>query len=492
MNISKALKEARQLVAEDVIAMCNTAKQLEDSGNYIDATRAMDKWWQGIGVRPDVDHLPANKKASILSRIGALSGWIGSTQQIAGSQEKAKDLISEAANLFEAIKDHHNWAETRSDLAVCYWREGAFDEARVVLDDVLIHNFKLSPELEGKILLRSLNVEISTCHYSRALDFINRAAPLIEKYGNDLLLGKFYFHQALVFHNRGEDENKPNYVNLAIRGYFQATAHYKKASHERYMAMTENNTGNAHRLLGDFTNAHLHLDEALKMYSELKDKGRAALVYDNKARVFIAQNQLRDAELAAFTSVNMLKEGGEHATLAESLTTLGMVLSRGGNVDDAVRTFIEAKETALIVGDKESAGNAVLTYIEELQSELTPVVFRSLYLEADELLSDSPKISTFNRLQSIARKQFEAGNSESFLKNEKYFSWKNFSLPDAIHAYERGLILKALNETGGRMTKAAVLLGVSHQSLSMILHQRHMDLQQYRISRKPRNSLKKS
>jgi tetratricopeptide (TPR) repeat protein len=322
------------------------------------------------------------------------------------------------------------------------------------------------------------------------MSYINKAAPLIEECGNNLLLGKLYFHRALVFHNRGDDENKPHYITLAIKGYEQASTHYKKAKHNQYVAVSENNTGNAYRLLKDFPNCHLHLDEALRIYDKLKDKGRAARVYDNKAWAFIAEGNLADAELAALTSVNMLRKGDEKSILAESLTTLGVVLSRGGNIDEAISSFTDAKETALRVGDMESAGNAVLTQLEELQANLTSIVVRSLYLEADELLKNSPKKSTISRLQSIARKQFETGNPESVLKREKYFNWKNFSLPEAVHSYERALILKALNESGGRITKAAGLLGVSHQSLSQIMHKRHKDLQQYSVRRRRRSGLK--
>jgi Na+-transporting NADH:ubiquinone oxidoreductase subunit NqrA len=46
--------------------------------------------------------------------------------------------------------------------------------------------------------------------------------------------------------------------------------------------------------------------------------------------------------------------------------------------------------------------------------------------------------------------------------------------------------LKALNDAGGRVTKAAQLLGMPHQSLSIILHNRHKELKQYCMQRKPR------
>ena len=485
MNSLKTLKRSKQTAAEHIITLCDNARQLEDAGEYTDAARALEGWWEGIGVRPEVDDLPAGEKAAVLSRVGALSGWLGSMQQVPASQERAKDLISEAANLFEAIDDRQNWAETRSDLAVCYWREGAFDEARVILDDVLESEPDLPAELHGKILLRSVNVEISTKRYEKGLYTINRAASLIEDTGSDLLRGKFYFHRALILRSVAENENNHRYFISAIADYGFARIYYEKAKHNRYAAMAENNLGNVYRLLEDFPKAHLHLDSALQAYVKLKDKGRAALVYDNKARTFIAEGNLSDAELAAITSVNMLREGGENATLAESLTTLGVVMSRGGNLTEAINSFVEAKETALMVGDSESAGNAVLTQIEELQPDLTPMVFRSLYLEADELLKNSPKINTVSRLQKIARKHFEMSE-----KAESSFNWENFLLPEAVRVYEGEIILKALNETRGRVTRAAQLLGVSHQNLSGILHQRHKELKQYCVRRKSRTESK--
>src|ERR1700733_1577866 len=105
MNISKRLKAAESAVFSDVVEVCNNAKRLEDAGEYKDAAQSMGEWWQGIGIRPDLKDLSSGKRAAILSRIGALSGWLGSMQQVPGSQEKAKDLISESANLFEAIHD---------------------------------------------------------------------------------------------------------------------------------------------------------------------------------------------------------------------------------------------------------------------------------------------------------------------------------------------------------------------------------------------------
>lgn len=485
MKISKRLKAA-EIEVLDIIDVCEKAKYLEDSGEYAEAMHVMSHWWKGIGERPDVEELSPGKRAHILSRVGSISGWLGSMQQVPGAQERSKDLISEGANIFESIHEHENWAEARSDLAVCYWREGAFDEARIILQDVTCSGLISSSELKAKILLRLVTVEISTKHFETSANLLGQIEILLKNTKNSLLSGKFFFYRAFTSRSQGEEKDSQDLLVSAIKDYSRAALFYKKIKHDLFSANVENNLGNVYRLLRDYKNAHLHFDQAISMYLDLGDRLNAALVYENKAQAFLAQEELEQAEIAACSSVDIVRDGDEKSVLTESLTTLGVVLSRGGNVDYAVSIFQEAKETALSVGDAEGAGDAVLTQLEELYKEFTPIVFRNLYLEADDLLKNSPKISNVDRLQKIAKKQFEIGNRASLLKNEKYFDWVGFCLPNAVHAYEKDLILKALNEAEGRLTRAAKLLGVSHQSLSLILHQRHKDLQEFRIVRKPR------
>src|SRR4030095_2295678 len=87
--------------------------------------------------RPETIGLEENSKAELLLRSGTLTGWLGRAKQILGAQEVAKDLISESAALFESLGLPEKVAEARVDLAICYWREGGLDEARVPLKLVL-------------------------------------------------------------------------------------------------------------------------------------------------------------------------------------------------------------------------------------------------------------------------------------------------------------------------------------------------------------------
>src|SRR5258707_7473987 len=116
---------------QDAGAKCRAAKALASAGDYEAAREALGGLWGGIGVRPQIEDLAEKDQAEVLLRAGALSGWLGSSSQVPGAQGFAKDLISDSIRVIEALDDQATDAAAPSDLALCYWREGAMDESRV-------------------------------------------------------------------------------------------------------------------------------------------------------------------------------------------------------------------------------------------------------------------------------------------------------------------------------------------------------------------------
>src|SRR5215207_9012318 len=138
---------------------CRLAKELEDIGNYEAARQAMSELWSQVGQPPVLGSLSPETAAEVLLRSGVLTGWIGSVKQIEGSQEAAKNLLSVSISRFEALKDEQKIAEAQTELGYCYWREGAFDEARVVLNQAITRLSDEDNDLKAVALLRLAMVE---------------------------------------------------------------------------------------------------------------------------------------------------------------------------------------------------------------------------------------------------------------------------------------------------------------------------------------------
>lgn len=138
--------------------------------------------------RPQIAGLNLSATAEVLLRVGTLTGWLGSSNQTAGAQEHAKNLITESIRIFESQLYTKKILEGQTEIAYCYWREGAYDEARIILKGV-IEGLATDSELKAKAVLRSAIVECSDNCYSNALCTLLEYAALFEKINNHTLKG---------------------------------------------------------------------------------------------------------------------------------------------------------------------------------------------------------------------------------------------------------------------------------------------------------------
>jgi tetratricopeptide (TPR) repeat protein len=129
----------------------------------------MGDLWKRVEERPVLEGLDQATSALVLLRAGSLTGWIGSSRQIEGSQETARNLITESITIFEELNLPTKRSEAQIDLAYCYWREGRFDDARVYLQEALARAIDLDPETRALGILRSGIVEQSTKRLHDAL-----------------------------------------------------------------------------------------------------------------------------------------------------------------------------------------------------------------------------------------------------------------------------------------------------------------------------------
>jgi CheY-like chemotaxis protein/tetratricopeptide (TPR) repeat protein len=461
---------------------CQLAKQLEEVGNYEAAREAMGELWQGVDHRPVLNGLDQVTAAEVLLRAGVLTGWIGSSRQIEGAQEKAKNLISESITIFEALGDTEKIAEAQMEIGYCYWREGAFNEARDLLHEALRRLADSHSEVKAITLLRLALVERTSLKLNDALRLHMQAAPLFEASSNHTIKGRFHNEYAQVLRKLGSAEGRTDYIDRALIEYAASSYHFEQSGHMRYQACVENNLGFLFGTIKRFREAHEHLDRAQALFTRLRDKVHIAQVDETRARVLLEERRIAEAEKFARGAVCTLETGGEQSLYAEALITHGMVLARLGRYQQAHLTLQNAVIVAQNAGDTESAGQANLTIIEELGEQLTTHDLGHTFEQALDFLSASKHPTNKDRLLSCARRVlFLIGVLPSPL------SWENFSLAEALRRYEGHIIERALKDANGIVTRAAHLLGFKHHS-SLInrLNSRHRELLSARTPIEPR------
>jgi CheY-like chemotaxis protein len=444
----------------------------------------MGELWPRVGERPVLDELDEVRAAEVLLRVGTLTGWLGSTRQIEGTQETAKNLISESITRFKALREEKKAAEALTELGPCYWREGAFDDARVVFQEALKHFSNEDGDLKAVSLLRSAAIEKLTNRLSDALHLLVEAVPLFDTSKNHTIKGRFHNEYAQVLRKLSAAEHRNDYIDRALIEYEAASYHFEQAGHARYQACVENNLGFLFGTIKNFTQAHEHLDRAQALFTSMKDSVHTAQVDDTRARVLLAEGRINEAEKIVRSAVQVLERGGEQSLLAEALTTHGVILARMGSHKVARLTLQRAVEVAQNAGDLEAAGLAALTIFEELSEHLQSHDLSATYDRAAELLSKSENQETKDRLLAVSRRVLFLISS---LPSPP--TWKGFNFYDAVLRFEARLIERALRDAGGIVSRAAQLLGIDRSSLDAMLHRgRHKALEHLRTPVEPRKS----
>ena len=486
-------------VSERARHCCQLAKQLEKAGEYEAAYEALSDFWPEREGPPLVEGLDPAAEAQLLLRVGSLAGCLGSAHQTGGSQETAKNLLTQSIRIFQEVGQSEGVAEAHADLALCYWREGSFDEARINVGAALSLLKNDTSELRAVALIRAGLVEADSQRLGEALRFYKEAEPLVEQSNDDALKGAFHNEFALVFRRLGLAENRSDYTDRALIEYAAASYHFDQAGNARYCARVENNLGYLFFTINRFQDAYLHLDRARRVCADIGDSGTASQVDETRARVLLAEGRLDEGERFAQAAVKTLERGGEQSLLAEALTTHGTVLARMGKIARAKAALQRAIEVAQTSGDLESAGRTHLSTIEELGQQISIDEVVSNYKAALDLLETSQDPAATKRLIACAQKVIgtlnAANDSDVHVDvSATSQSWDGFSFKQEVLDYEKAIISRALRDTGGAVTKAARLLGFNHhQSLIALINSRHKGLLGVRSAvRKRRRSIIKT
>ena len=465
---------------ECVQLRCQLAKQFEKMGNQEAARGVMGNLWPTFGKPPNLYKLDKRTSAEVLLRVGVLTGWIGNSKRIEGSQKVAKSLIGESITIFESLPDVKKVAEAQIEIALFYMREGALDIARKLYAEALAMLDDEDADLKATAVVRSAIVEVRAHRLKAALSILTTAVELFEASNSHLLKGAFHNELALVIKNLGASESGPDYIDRVLKEYATASFHLEQAGNARFQGVVENNLGMFFLHIHKFAEAHEHLDRAQALYTQLDDRIHLAELEESRARVLLAEGAISKAAKIAHTAIRVLEKSDQQLSLAEALTTEGVALSRLHRIEQSRATLERAISIAEQAGDLERAGLAALSLIEQLFEHLSDDELCSVLERARCFLKDTQDTALLHRLTECACSVLSRIHTT-------HPDWTTFSLSETLRRHEGRYIQMALEDCGGSVTKAAGLLNLhGHQTLNFILNSRHPRLLKARTPIRPR------
>jgi hypothetical protein len=158
-------------------------------------------------------------------------------------------------------------------LRFAYWRQGAFDEARVLLQEALARPDNLECDVRAIGIVRSVIVEESTMRLHDCLHLCAVNREFFETLSNTAIKGKFHNEFGMVLKDLGVAEQRQNYIDHALIEFTVAGVYCEQAHLSRHQACVENNIGFLFGTIKKFPEAHEPLDRAQALFTRLKGYG---------------------------------------------------------------------------------------------------------------------------------------------------------------------------------------------------------------------------
>jgi tetratricopeptide (TPR) repeat protein len=424
--------KSTKITSSEAIKLIEDARNAELCRDISEYRRILNAVWENLDDEPALGGLDTLLQAEILRLCGFFLSYYGHSRNLKNYQERGKNFLTKAIEMFDCEHLPHKSAEAKVMLATCYWYESAIDESELILAETEKEyaDNRLHP-VYLQICVNRMLTHYWKGEYNQVLAMIEQISIPIELC-KDVRLKTLFHTQAGITYQLLQQPEK------AIFHTSEAIKNAQRNGNIRYTASCLNNLGNVYKDIGRFDEAHQSIDRAYKTYIELEEIGWAANVLDTKAQVYLAENKLASALTKINEALAILRRGEDFAGLIEALFTKCKILLKLENISESVSLLMELTELAKM------------------------------------------------RIGEFAAKKY----TDEFAK--LIYPLNNTSYPNEVRSFKTHLLRQHLIDAEKQITKAAESLGVSHQNLSDILNNQFPELYiELGIQRRARRNGKK-
>lgn len=354
----------------DVAVLTGKLLTLERRGRYEEAIAELQNIWDDTTAFPNVENLASRPAAEIILRCGALIGFLGHIKQIPNSQEKSKNLLTEAHNRFLDIYDIEKIAECENYLALAYWRTGELIEAQTWIEESLTHNLPNSSQIRLYSHIIRCLIFFQLGNFEENIRFFNKFENDFIKFGSNTLKGDFYNHFGLNLRNVGKKSE-------ALEKYKLAKYFHQKSGHQIYLGTIENNLAYLYKSDGRFTESHEAIDNAVKIFKQIKDRTREGFSLDTKAQIYFDEGKYTEALKTSEKAIGILNKSENADYLVETYLTKAKILLYLNDFSAATFCLFDAVRIARTQISEEKAKNLVKEFETAIHQKTAPKISKN-------------------------------------------------------------------------------------------------------------------
>ena len=315
-------------------ALCRRIAKLERTGRYDVALELLNIDLTAF-TAPDLDGLRAAEAAELTLRCAAVLGFHGHNLRIENSQQRTRDLLTNARDHFLAHGPIEKVWESEVHIALTYWRTGEYNEALIWTEGVLADaaNSKCDSRLYAEVVRSLLLLHLD--RQQENIDNCERLASIFFEFGDAFLTGSYCTNVGLSFKNAGRIDEALRYLELA-RDFHEVSGH------RIYLGTVENNLAQLYRADRRFARAHTAIDNAIRSFRKAHDATREGFSLDTKALILFAEGKYAQALNCVDTGIELLRKSENAGYLAETLETRARVQMYLNDLSGALATLAEA------------------------------------------------------------------------------------------------------------------------------------------------------
>jgi tetratricopeptide (TPR) repeat protein len=382
----------------DISVLIGNLFKLEICGRHEEALAELRDIWEDFTSFPNVSEFAPRAAAEIVLRCGALVGFFGHIKQIPNSQERSKNLLTEARNRFLDIYDVEKIAECENYLALAYWRTGELGEAETWIEEALSHSISTACDARIYSNLTKAVIYIALARYKEAEKNLRKLEKYFQHYGSHFFKGSFFTNLAVTLRNLGR-------IPEALEYYEAARFHHLKSGHKIYLGTIENNLAYLYMSLNRFIEAHKAIDSAVESFKKVKDRTREGFSLDTKATIYCEEGKYAEALKVIEKAISILKRSENADYLVETIFSKVKILLYLKNFTKAFLTLSDAVQMAKTKISEAKAESLVKDFETLLKMKHSPVInqtFTEKEIGGEKLeLVLHPSISHYQEFQGV-------------------------------------------------------------------------------------------
>jgi len=370
----------RTLHAQTAIPISVSAKRLlklERTGRYDEALSLFGNEWETEDLSQRQADVSGSEQAEFRLRFGCLIGFEGYRRQLAGAQERSKDILTDARERFLKSGQAAKVAECESYIALAYWRKGEHLEAETWVETALAHELEETSDAALYALLTKSLILLSQRRDTENIDHCLRIEERFRRSNDPFFNGSLSANLGVSYRNLGYSAEAMKYFGLA-------RSFHERSGHKTCLAIVQNNLALLLNAVGRYDEAHKAADDAIRLYKQTKDKVREASSLDSKAQIFLTEGRLQEGLDAAERSIKMLRKGAGASDLAESLYTRARLLLAAADMPSALISLVESINVTTLHNGERAAAELAADFSAEI-AQVTSKPMSAVHLDGDEI-----------------------------------------------------------------------------------------------------------